>query len=518
MLRLYHGDASVVELLSEGERAALAIETPLLRFVRDVALAPEVAHVFLTGNAGDGKTFTALQAFKPRPGFCVVHDASAFYGAGGDPVDALARHLSDALTRHEKIFMSINRGMLERLYNKTQESYAGPLRELLISAYEQLRLDVSWGPECASVSVIDLGLLDTLSPPVLGLVLEKVRATRPLEELSAPSRESLSAALAALHDTQVSARLLRGLALVRGAGHHVTMRQLWSLFSYIVTGGRAPADETPLTLGDALGARLFSDEAQGALFELLRAVDDPSLTPQAELDLAALVDPTLPRQLASCPGLSFITAEVDLSGLALKRAAAIHQWPRANDPPKPKPLYDRLVESLRALGEGWKGGGSLPIELLIQGMYRGLGLWSSRGVYPVWQRLCYDSRRLEAATSLANSELELEKLRLGLPRPNPAAQRALEGCWTPPHVWMIYDQEEPRLRLTPRLVEVLAALGSGREAFTLTEPERLHIWRWLSQIGDRAKPAGGHVKLFHPSAETPKELTRTWATGQLSID
>ena len=518
LLRLYHGDAAVVELLSKEARAALEIETPLFRFIEEVTRASTPRHVFLTGNAGDGKTFTAMQVFTARDGVCVVHDASELYAEASDPIDALATHLEAALNRDERIFMSINRGQLERLHD-AQLGRSGALDELIRQAYEQLHLNVSWETRTSSVAVIDLGLLDTLSPLVLSPMLDKLQRARAVNDMAAPTRRAFEAAKEALGDERVRARVVRALTLIRGAGHHVTMRQLWSTLSFMLTGGREPLDDTPLTLEDALGARLYSEVAEGDLFELLRREDDPSTAPQPELDHAALVSATLRAELAACPGLSFLGDEPPLRGRALNRVAAVHRWPRARAVMRPKPVFDRLVDDLRAMGPGWHRSEKLPTELLLKGIYASLGLWSSSNARPVWEWLCYDSRRLDGATAVANAELDSREVGLGLPRPNPAAQRALEGSWRPPYIWMIYGEDEPRLRLTPTLVEALAVRGSDRaiSAAALSEAEQLRLWRWLSHVGGRGQRRDGHLRLFRPGDNEPLELTSDWTTEKLSL-
>src|SRR5262249_36769900 len=111
LLDLYKGKGLVVENLSVEARAALTIETPLFRFFSAAGRTGRPRHIFLTGNAGDGKTFASLTA--DAGGFTVVRDASAGEaGEVGAPVEELARRLAAVLGRGERLLVAINRGQL----------------------------------------------------------------------------------------------------------------------------------------------------------------------------------------------------------------------------------------------------------------------------------------------------------------------------------------------------------------------------------------------------------------------
>jgi hypothetical protein len=133
-------------------------------------------------------------------------------------------------------------------------------------------------------------------------------------------------------------------------------------------------------------------------------------------------------------------------------------------------------------GPGWRAAGSVTSQLL-RGAYEQLRLPASGGHFPAWQYLCYDSARLPNAAAVADEELDPSALLLALPRPAPAAERALGGAWRPPFLWLALagEGEEPAratLRLTPRL---FAALYAAVPTMELTEAELLTLRRWVGR-------------------------------------
>ena len=474
LLELYRGKASVVEQLSERQRRALAVDVPLFSSLRDIARNGTPRHVFLTGNAGDGKTFAALTA--EVEGMTVIYDASASEHGGASPIDVLAHDLTTHLDAGHRLLVAINRGQLERLETQTT---GGPLVALIAAARDQGRLRETWPAQAdPTLTLIDLGLVDTANEAIVDPVLDRVAAASASSDLSPETAAAFAAALISLREAGPRQWIRTVLTEARSHGQHITMRQLWSFVAFLVTGARAPEDRAPTTLRDSLGARLFRDDADGPLFDVARGLD-PALRPDVETARRVLFGIAIPW-LAATPGVGPLATIGDAAdGRTILRVAAVH---KKESPPTAQDVYARLVKKLMDLGPGWHAFGPITSQLL-RGAYERLRLPASGGHFPAWQYLCYDSARLATAAAVAAEELDPSALRLALPRPSPAAERALGGAWRPPFLWLALagEGEEPArasLRLTPRL---FAALYAAAPDVQLTEAELLTLQRWVGR-------------------------------------
>lgn len=506
LLELYRGKASVVEQISDEERAALRIETPLTQYIRTAAHLGVPRHIFLTGNAGDGKTFAVLTA--DPVGFVPVYDASAKReDADTHPIENLATALTAALDQGHRLLVAINRGQLERL-----ETYAstrgGQLATIVSQARRYGRLQASWSgtEESSEVALIDLGLVDTLSSEILDRMLDKLCAAGPVSGMSAESTLAFTRALEALRQSNVRLWIRRVLETARAAGHHATMRQLWSFLSYLATGARSLSSNKPVGLSDSVGVRLFSEEAEGPLFELARDLLDPATTPDPVTTRKALLG-TLLESLRSIPGLQDLLADADdVSGRALLRAVAVHT-PTHHPPRRFEDTFGRLQTLLRKMPPGWQEAQQVT-DTLLTGVYRQLGLSAVASVFPAWQVLCYDSSRLQEAALIAVDEIDSSKIRLALPRPAPACEEALGGAWRAPYLWLSLagpEGSEPGiLRLTPNL---FSALYGDAGDVVLTEPELLTLRRWVGRITTARRPSQS-LMVGHHGAQRRLRLQR----------
>ncbi len=493
LLDLYRGRATVVELIDDRVAAALRVDTPLLRFLAAAATRDEPRHIFLTGNAGDGKTFAARTALPAGAPFVVIADGSE------QGVDELAQILDGHLTAGRRLLVAINRGQLERLRGL---ELSVPLRELLDQVAHQLLLRVEWehSDECPTALAIDLGLIDTLADQIIDPILDKVAGADPSAgELSATSRCVFESALEALRDETVRGRLKLTLRQLRSDGQHVTMRQLWSWAALLATGGRDPLDTTPLSLADTVGARAFAGPPVQPLPGLERLSIDPALTPQPELALDALAG-RLDGKLAALPGLSTeLISRGTLEGALTLRVAWVHGL--IDTETVSAHPYDQLIQNPAALD------GRFPQHFtrqFLQKIYEKLGLWSTGQQFPGWQRCCYDSWRIDEAAWAANRDADPAALRLAFPGPHPAALEALQHAWRPPYLQLsmeIDGAERNKLRLRPQLVQALWA--STGEASELRETEQITLRRWLSRLTQAAPSAETHVRIYAPAFERP---------------
>ena len=261
------------------------------------------------------------------------------------------------------------------------------------------------------------------------------------------------------------------------------MRQLWSFVAFLVAGG-IRGDDAARTLGaeDSVGARIFSYDARRTPLETACTSIDPVRSPQPEITESLLND-EISERLAALPGLSGLVLGSSryrdgTAGVAVARAVVVHDPSRAPDE-KTVDNFTALVERLAA-NSGWQVIQGVT-QRLLKGIYQSLGLWCADSAYPAWQVLCYDSALYERAPAVTNGEVSRSRLALALPRPTPAAERALGKSWRPPYIWMGVEGgvEGVRLRLPPRLFNVLYDGGPSAE---VDRSDALVLGRWLARL------------------------------------
>jgi hypothetical protein len=517
LLDLYKGKGGVVEHLSDDEREALRVETPLFEFIREAARTGRPRHVFLTGNAGDGKTFAILTA--DATGFTPITDASARdEGEGIPPIEALAERLDHHLRSGARLLVAINRGQLDRLDGVAGTGGRWPaLAALLAGARPQARLEAVWpAAEEGNLALVDLGLLDTIAPTILGPMLDRLAAAITGCDLAPPTALAFSVALSALREPRVRRWIEAALLYARAEGHRATLREIWSFVAYLATGARAPSDGRPADVRDAVGARLFSEGADGPLFDAARRALDPAARPDPDL-ARALILGRLPEALGAVAGLGpLLTADPLDRGRVVQRAVHVHDRGR----PLPEGREDRFSAALHALeAPGWHDRPSLA-ERLLSGIYTQLRLPVSRRVFPAWETLCYDSVRIPAASSVASAELDVRRLRLAVPRPAPVCQRALAGAWRAPFLWLSVDAEghtsaARALRLTPRRFQLLDDPSGPLEP---TEAELFTLRQWISSAQASARHDGRAIEVG--AAQAPEQwlsLERDFLSGQVQL-
>lgn len=475
LLDLYRGRSSAVEQITNQEHlGALAIETPVTHLLRQIDAAPSPRHVVLTGSAGDGKTFATLTV---KTSFYAISDASA-RRAGVDlaPVDDLALHIEKVLGENKRLLLAINRGQLERLFERTR-SRGGVAAAFVDEVRQRTVLRDTWSERSQMVAVADLGHLDRTT--TAAAIMKKVAEMPDPAHLAAPTREAFRAARKALAQSRVQEWILSVVRAATAAGTNVTMRQLWSFISFLATGARGPSDVKPLSMDDAVGARIFDATAEGPLFEVARERCDPALTPNATLARDILSGALLTKFEAS-DFSALVPKGMVAGGRVLTRVAVVHGVGVDLPPTQPRDDFAEVVKALMALPPGPQAHGVYP-RTLLRGIYKALGLWHSANVLPGWQTLCFDSSRLGEAAAVSDSLLNTAAFKLALPRPPPEVAPYLEQHWRPPFVWLTAP-EQPRLRLSPRTFRYLLSCASGLAAST--EPEDLFaLDNWLRRLG-----------------------------------
>ncbi len=473
LLDLYRGRSTAVEQITDAAQLdALAVETPIKRMLTELDGVNAPRHVVLTGSAGDGKTFAALTA--NTRSFQVITDASARRaGVDVSPIDDLALQIEQAL-RSGRLLLAINRGQLERLYERTAAK-GGVVGAFVAAVRERAVLRDVWGATSASIAVADLGHLDRVSTSLA--IMKKVAEMPDAAHLAAPTREAFRAARDAFKSARVGEWVASVVRTAAAAGANVTMRQLWSFVSFLATGARGPTDTRPVSIGDAVGARLFDAAAEGALFDIARERCDPALAPNAKLARDVL-DGTLLTKLKAADLASLLLADASMDGRTLMRVAIVHGVGVDQAPAQPKDDFTDVAAKLMALEPGPQPMGLYP-RALLRGIYRALGLWHSAAVLPGWQTLCFDSSRVADAAVVADSLLNPSMFRLALPRPPPEVAPYLMPHWRAPFLWLTAPGQ-PWLRISSRAFRALLATAAAQQL----EPEDMFaLDSWLRRVG-----------------------------------
>ena len=503
LVDLHRGRAAVVENMTLEQRAALKIDTPLTAFIERAAREGDPKHVVITGNAGDGKTFAAVQSV--LPGMTTIVDASARLQTdpvGLDPIEALADRIANVLSVG-RLLLAINRGQLERLARFCRTKPHHSAAAFALAASERAETRPIWKPETSrDVAVIDLGLFDTTSGLIVDAMLEKV-VNVDVSDLSEETRQIVVAATEALKSAHVRAWVKRVVLEVAARGGHLTLRQLWSFVAFLVVGGRPADSQSPPSLRDSVGARLFRYEDASMFEEAILAIDPAYHLPRPDLARMLLSDDMADTVVAAV-GLPLTSAD---GGADVIRALTIHD--PARNPPEGVDNYQRFSTLLRAEPPGWHSHSTIATKLLV-GIYRTLGLWQAAGAFPAWQALCYDSSRLRyegtlSAAVAANASVDPGSLRFALPRAHPAAEDALAGAWRPPCVLLAFEHAAgsrtgDALRLTPRLFRALYS-PETQLLDPLTGSEMMSLERWLARA-----PRAGAGDVIRVSGATPTPL------------
>jgi hypothetical protein len=342
------------------------------------------------------------------------------------------------------------------------------------------------------VAVIDLGAIDTLADAILTPMFERLATAEEGCSLSPETGAAYSTAVESMRQQRVRTWIRHALSAARARGHHATMRELWSFFAFLVTGGREPNSSEPTSIHDAVGARLFSETARGILFDHVRERSDPAFRSDPRTVRRCMLGTALPS-LVGAPGVGpLVDGSNHADGRTLRRVFAVHSG-EASPPTALDDDYTRLLDHLAKQREGWQSIGSIA-ERLLRGVYQKLRLPRSRRQFPAWQTLCYDSSRMTNAAAVSTGDLNPAQLRLALPRPNPICQTALMGAWRAPYVWLSVAAPDDgggdplgarALRLTPRLFSRL--YGTSTEE--LSDAELFTLRRWVATAQAAANDA-----------------------------
>lgn len=263
------GPKTVSDALTPQELAKLHIDFAIESF-----LAVQVAEgrsLFLTGNAGDGKTHI-LRKLAPRlkkAGAVVVEDATACMRR--NQIAPVIERWRDAEREGRPFCIAINEYPLHLLRIAAKEHLPDLVEELA----RQSRQPLIYGEDSMDrqpvppLLVVDLSLRNPLNPAVSGEMLDRILMDQWITETS-----NLEYNKTRLADPVVKQRLLALFQRLVHIGVRVTMRELWILLARLVLGYRGDLQEPT---GSSLEYRytevLFSKDARFTLGHALKFCD-----------------------------------------------------------------------------------------------------------------------------------------------------------------------------------------------------------------------------------------------------
>ncbi|HMN28998.1 MAG TPA: DUF4338 domain-containing protein, partial [Caldilineaceae bacterium] len=268
---LYRGLSAYADKMNDQWLATIHIETRLEEEI--VRVVAEGKSVILTGNPGDGKTHLLrllepqLSALQNQP--VVELDASAVTNA------ELKTMWEEAEAQGHPFCVAINEAVLKNL----ADSYSDfqPLQIAQHKVETAIRYAGSDEPT-SNVVVFDLSRRNVLSREIVRAAIEKLTNSNLTSQCSMCPREGCDLIYnrELLRKQLVQERLQAILDRISRRGYHATVRELQSLISYLLFGGRTCNQLLQESGNDdkALPQLVFSGE--GRLFDLLRMTFDPA--------------------------------------------------------------------------------------------------------------------------------------------------------------------------------------------------------------------------------------------------
>lgn len=232
--------------------------------------------IFLTGNAGDGKThlLRKLAPILQECGAVVVEDATALMRR--DQVGPVIDRWREAIIKQVPFCIAINEYPLYLLRAAAKSILPVHAAEL----DRQCRNRLVYGAESSDelmrekMLVIDLSLRNPLHREIVGRMLAKIVSEKELETVSVESAPELVRNLARLRDSQVQDRVMVIFDRLSDMGFRTTIREMWIILARMVLGYR-PDSKTPLSDGSAhwYSEIIFADDSRFSLCRNLQLTD-----------------------------------------------------------------------------------------------------------------------------------------------------------------------------------------------------------------------------------------------------
>ena len=226
--------------LSEKDFSYIHIETPLEKFI-----AKEVRNgtsIFLTGNAGDGKTHI-LRRLAPTIRDCgavVVEDATAVMRKGS--ILPILDQWREAVSKKVPFCIAINEYPLYLLLRDRSQPV---ISELIVELNRQCQNRLVYGSESKNeesnnkLLLIDLSFRNPLNPDIASNMLDKLLSDVNFDKTFSDSVPMLARNINRLQDKQVRERILFLFERLSDMGCRTTIRELWIILASMLLGYRS---------------------------------------------------------------------------------------------------------------------------------------------------------------------------------------------------------------------------------------------------------------------------------------
>lgn len=490
---LYLGTSAYADHVNPKTLEAMHVRTPLDDAVVEAVKAGK--SIVITGNPGDGKTHllrilaSRLNALRNKP--VVELDASTLS-------NSQLKSKWERTKRAGKPFcVAINEAILKGLADDYKNFE--PVQE----AQQQVEHAIVYGDEeltKQSVVVFDLSRRTALSPVIVQAAIEKLTNPTALSRCSVCPVEGcdLTRNQMLIRTQRFQERLQLLLDRVSLCGFHATVRELQSLISYLLFGGRSC--ETLLRESgdqrDAIAQLPFT--GKGRLFDLLRKRFDPAQISQPVWDEALVSAETNPADwLPEWPIEQEALAHTDWARFQARKRAFYFFHEQGNQ------LLDMAgndeADFEKFLGMAERDA----LRLIVRQLNSLFGKPGASEELRVWQSHRYNQsprRILYSAQLCARNELQLVHPRL---RASMAAGFRLQEDHV---VLRLKNRAMARLRIDFDLFRLTRLADRGVPVLSLEGDTMRRVWQFMEQLYRPAADVADEVKIVLLDPSTSEQL------------
>lgn len=483
------------DVLSPADLARLHVIQPVEDFIREKVAAG--FSVFLTGNAGDGKThlLRRLKDDLSAANAEVVEDATALMRE--NDLSPVLDRWRKAVADRRPFCIAINEFPLYLLRREAKAH----LPELVAEISRQIESRLAYGSPAPeedadhAVLVIDLSLRNPLRRDFASACLEKMLSDEDLLQ-SAADEPSLAWNLKRLADPQVRERLFLLFERLAALGVRATVRELWIVLARLVTGYRA---DLPEPLGEGMAhwysEVLFQTDPRFALFAALVACDPAGISHPVWDARIEEADPgLLPGWFHGVPRPQAAVRLGRKEFFALKRAFYLEH----SDGEKCLELESSDLATFRRLLADHSDGDPVARGRLVEAVNRAYSPVSFAGIADslfLWNGHRFHEQPSEAF--VANRRIPADRLELTKAR-MPGRLREAFPDYFPDHLALLRRGEYPAaLRIDAELYQTLMRLRGGLPRKLLAESATFRLEAFLDHLHRGAPPPERQVFSAH---------------------
>ncbi|WP_420640462.1 Druantia anti-phage system protein DruA [Candidatus Leptofilum sp.] len=471
ILKLYRGASAQADGMDSQWLEAIHIPTNLDREIKKALEAGK--SVVLTGNPGDGKTHlirrwaNVLQNLPIKP--IIEMDASAI------PNGQLKVKWERAYAEGRPFCMAINEAVLKNMAD-TYKDFA-PIQE----AQRQVEEAVIYSSAAESLNsyvvVYDLSRRNILAPDVVKNAIEKLtdpNLLKPCEACPLEAGCDLLQNSSLLRTSRVQERVQAILNRISRRGHHVTLRQLQALISYLVFGGRSCQKILQESGNESTSFPQLPYSGEGKIFDLLSGTFDPAKVAHPIWDdrlvnAETSIDDWLPewqkRKDSLDPG--------NLDSFEVRKRAFFFFHKNGNDLLSLDNDDENEFAQLLAMPERES------LRLLIRGINHFFGDKDDGNHLRVWQshRFNQSPRRIiYSSMTYPRGSFEIVH-----PRLSPSMAKAFD--LVEDHVLLrLKDYPQARLRIDFSVFEVIAQCRRGVPVLSIDNDATRRLWQFMEKL------------------------------------